>query len=49
MHSLDKQGYWAHQGVIRRHNLIWIGVNSTLQMKLSAALHDGATGGHSGI
>jgi hypothetical protein len=49
LHSLDKQGYWAHQGVIRRHNLIWIGVNSTLQMKLIAALHDGATGGHSGI
>jgi hypothetical protein len=49
VHSPDEQGYSLSQGVIRKGSLIWVGQNSALRTKLVAALHDSATGGHSGV
>jgi hypothetical protein len=47
--SPDANGYSLHQGLIKLHDLIWIGHNSALQTKLIAACHSSALGGHSGV
>lgn len=47
--SPDSQGYSLHNGLIRQHDKVWIGQNSTLQTKLIVAFHSSALGGHSGI
>ena len=47
--SPDSNGYSLHKGLIKLHDLIWIGNNSALQTKLIAACHSSAIGGHSGV
>lgn len=47
--SPDANGFSLDQGIIRKHNLIWIGHNSALQTKLISAFHSSAIGGHSGV
>jgi hypothetical protein len=49
IHSPDKDGYFLHQGVIRKDQQIWVAENSALRTKIIAALHDSSLGGHSGI
>jgi hypothetical protein len=49
VHSPDEYGYSLSQGVIRKGTLFWVCHNSALRTKLVAALHDSATGGHSGV
>jgi hypothetical protein len=38
-----------NNGLIRQHDKVWIGQNSTLHTKLIVAFHSSALGGHSGI
>lgn len=45
----NEKGFNLHQGLIRKHNLIWIAQNTALQTKLIAAFHSSGIGGHSGI
>jgi hypothetical protein len=47
--SPDANGYSLQQGLIKLHDLLWIGNNSALQTKLIAACHSSALGGHSGV
>jgi hypothetical protein len=49
IHSPDERGFSLNNGVIRRHNQIWVGENSALQTKLISAVHSSAIGGHSGV
>jgi hypothetical protein len=44
-----RKDFSLSRGIIRLHNGIWIGSNTTLQTKLISAFHQGAVGGHSGI
>lgn len=46
--SPDDQGYSLQQGLIKRHNQVWIGHNSALRTRLLSSFHDSAIGGHSG-
>jgi len=41
--------YTLVSGVIRYMNRIWLGNNQQLQLRVIAALHDSALGGHSGF
>jgi hypothetical protein len=45
----NAKGFNLHQGLIRKHNLIWIAQNSALQTKLIAAFHASAIAGHSRV
>ena len=45
----DEQGYEPRQGVIRLHNKLWIGANTTVQTKLISTFHASAVGEHSGV
>lgn len=45
----NAKGFNLHQGLIRKHNLIWIAQNLALQTKLIAAFHASAIVGHSGV
>lgn len=47
--SLDEDGFWTRQGIIRRKNQIWVGENSALRTKLIDAMHESVLGGHSGV
>jgi hypothetical protein len=50
--SLDNSAiphYSWSQGLLRYKDRIWVGSNSNLQLKLIAAMHDLAVGGHSGV
>lgn len=47
--SPDDKGFSLDNGIIRKHNLIWVGHNSALQTKLISAFHSSALGGHSGV
>ena len=47
--SPDENGFSLENGVIKKHNLIWVGQNSAMQTKLIAAFHSSALGGHSGV
>jgi len=38
-----------HEGVLQHKGRIWIGSNKSLQLRIMAALHNSAVGGHSGI
>ena len=49
VHSPDEAGFSLHQGIIRRHQQIWVGNNSALRTKIVSAFHESALGGHSGI
>lgn len=49
IHSPDEKGFRLDQGLIRHHELIWIGQNTALQTKLIATFHSSAIGGHSGV
>jgi hypothetical protein len=40
----NANGYTLHKGLIKLHDLIWIGNNSALQTKLIAACHSSAVG-----
>lgn len=46
--SPDDQGYSLQQGLIKRHNQVWIGHNSALRTRMLSSFHDSAIGGHSG-
>lgn len=46
--SPDDQGYSLQQGLIKRHNQVWIGHNSALRTRLLSSFHDSAIEGHSG-
>jgi hypothetical protein len=41
--------YSLNNGIIRLRDRIWVGDNTSLQLKIIAALHDSAVGGHSGF
>jgi len=47
--SPDENGFSLKNGVIKKHNLIWVGPNFAMQTKLIAAFHSSALGGHSGV
>lgn len=47
--SPDSSGYSLEQGLIRHHNLIWIGHNLALQTRLITSFHSSAIGGHSRV
>jgi hypothetical protein len=47
--SPNEQGYSSDNGLIYYKHHIWIGDNSALRTKLTAALHSSPIGGHSGI
>ena len=47
--SPNEHDYELRQGIIRLHDMIWIGANTTLQTKLINAFHASAVGGHSGV
>jgi hypothetical protein len=49
VHSPDEAGFSLHQGIIRRHQQIWVGNNSPLRTKIVSVFHESALGGHSGI
>lgn len=41
--------YTVQDGVLRYKGRIWLGANSSLELKVLNALHAGAVGGHSGV
>jgi hypothetical protein len=45
----DNSQFTLVQGVIRHKGRVWLGNNTSLQLKIIAALHDSALGGHSGF
>ena len=47
--SQDEEGFTFHDGVIKFQKRIWIGNDTEIQNNLIKALHDSATGGHSGF
>jgi hypothetical protein len=49
IHSPNESGFSLNNGVIRKHNQIWVGENSALQTKLISTFHSSAIGGHSGV
>jgi hypothetical protein len=49
LNSPDARGYSLDQGIIRHHDLIWIGHNTALQTKLISAFHSSAISGHLGV
>jgi hypothetical protein len=46
--SAVPQFSWS-QGVLHYKKRIWVGADSTIQLKLIAAFHESTTGGHSGV
>lgn len=47
--SPNAQGFSLHNGLIYKHQQVWVGNNSALQTRIIAAFHASAVGGHSGI
>jgi hypothetical protein len=47
--SPNSQGFSLSDGVIRFKGRIWVGANTTVQIKIIQAFHSSALGGHSGI
>lgn len=41
--------FQLYQGIIRHHGRVWLGNSSALHQRVLQALHDSATGGHSGF
>jgi hypothetical protein len=47
--SPDDKGFSLKEGLIRKGNLIWVGNNSALRIKLLGVFHSSVVGGHFGI
>lgn len=46
--SPDDAGFELHQGLIRKHNKLWIGNNTAMCTKLISTLDDSIVGDHLG-